>query len=179
LGAERVLSISLDSFYHPFDKRIQDPTEHNFDHPLSLDWALIDETCSLLADGRNATIPDYDFVTGMRRGTISVRPRPFIVVEGLHAFWSASLLAKYDLKIFVDVSSDVGLARRLRRDVCEGARGWSLGAALVSYETFTRPAFESIVAPGRRHADLILNGDTGLVENIQHTICCLENHTAL
>ena len=39
----------------------------NFDHPEIFDWDLLKTTLQDLADGKDVTIPDYDYVTCKRR----------------------------------------------------------------------------------------------------------------
>jgi uridine kinase len=167
LGSQQTLVLSLDSFYLPFDKGRHSPLAHNFDDPVSLDWDIIHQTCESLAHGTEAIIPSYDFISGLRSGTRIVKSRPYVIVEGIFAYWSPALFKRFDLRVFVDVPQDIGLLRRLRRDVAVGARGWSLQDAIEYYEAFTRPAHSRYVEPGKIHAHILLNGEEDLAANVE------------
>jgi len=170
LGIEQTLVLSLDSFYLPFDKIRNPVLVHNFDDPSSLDWDAIHEACDLLACGADATIPSYDFASGLRSGTRIVKSRPIIIIEGIFVYYSRALLSRLKLRIFIDIPQDVGLVRRLRRDVADGARGWSLQDALQYYEAFTRPAHSLHVEHGKMHADILLNGEDHLASHIARVL---------
>ena len=59
-----------------------------------------------------------------------------------------------DMKIFVDTDSDIRLARRLKRDICD--RGREIEGVLKQYSTFVKPAFEHYIAPTMTYADIIV-----------------------
>ena len=54
--------------------------------------------------------------------TITVKPAPAIVIEGLFALYDAELCKLMSLKVFVDTAADVRFIRRLQRDISERGR---------------------------------------------------------
>ena len=61
-----------------------------------------------------------------------------------------------NLKVFVDVPTDLRFIRRLERDLCE--RGRSVKYVSRQYLDSVRPMHEKFVGPSRQHADIIIPG---------------------
>jgi uridine kinase len=64
-----------------------------------------------------------------------------------------------NMKIYVDTDDDVRLGRRIQRDVAE--RGRDVAGVIEQYTRFVKPAFDTYVAPSRRHADVIIPWQRG------------------
>ena len=160
--------ICLDRFYHPFDRgQSSDPLVHNYDCPDALDWAsLLDFVKSLERTGRG-TVPIFDYVTGLRRGAEEIWSPKLVVLEGLWPFVNADLLTSLAFKVYVDAAPDIRLLRRIRRDVLGVSRGFDLEASLLYYEFCTRPMEREFVVPGKSVADLLIEGDASLSENVK------------
>jgi uridine kinase len=86
--------------------------------------------------------------------TITVKPAPVIVIEGLFALFDADLRKMMSLKVFVDTASDVRFIRRLQRDMAERAR--SAESVIEQYLETVRPMHKQFIEPTKRHADVIL-----------------------
>jgi uridine kinase len=129
--------------------------EVNFDHPASLESALLAHHLGELRAGREVEVPMYDFVSHTRkRETRRVAPAPVIIVEGILVFADAALRAQMDLKIFVDTDADIRLMRRILRDIDE--RGETFHSVRDHYYATVRPMHLEHVEPTKRLADLIL-----------------------
>jgi uridine kinase len=127
----------------------------NFDHPESLDSALLAEHLAALRAGRAVEVPIYDFVTHTRRPeTRRISPAPVIVVEGILVFVEPLVRDQLDIKIFVDTDADIRLIRRIRRDLEQ--RGRSFASVRDQYYATVRPMHIEYVEPSKRHADLIV-----------------------
>ena len=61
-----------------------------------------------------------------------------------------------DLKVFVDVPSDLRFIRRLKRDICE--RGRSATSVTEQYLATVRPMHEKFVEPSKQKADILIPG---------------------
>ena len=86
--------------------------------------------------------------------TITVKPAPVIVIEGLFALYDAELCKMMSLKIFVDTAADVRFIRRLQRDMAE--RGRSADSVINQYLETVRPMHKQFIEPTKRNADVIL-----------------------
>jgi uridine kinase len=150
----RCVTLEHDAYYR--DQGHLAPDERariNFDHPASLESALLVEHLRALRDGRAVEVPLYDFATHTRRReTRAVAPARVIIVEGILVFTEAALRDQMDLKIFVD--TDIRLMRRIRRDLEQ--RGRTFQSVRDQYYATVRPMHIEHVEPTKRWADLII-----------------------
>lgn len=156
IGEDIITYISHDSYYKdishlPFEQR----EKQNFDHPDSLDTALLVEHVKLLKSGQGVNIPIYSFSTHSREsGSVPAQPRPVILVEGILIFSDPALFNLFDIKIFVDTDDDIRLIRRIQRDTAE--RGRSVTGVVNQYLATVRPMHLEFVEPSKRNADIIV-----------------------
>ena len=127
----------------------------NYDHPQAFDWPLMVQHVQALLRGETIEMPTYDFAKDNRASqTITVKPAPVIVIEGLFALFDAELCKMMSLKIFVDTAADVRFIRRLQRDMAE--RGRSAESVINQYMETVRPMHKQFIEPTKRNADVIL-----------------------
>ena len=108
-----------------------------------------------LCNGEAIEMPEYNFTLHNRSDkTITVKPAPVIVVEGLFALYDEDLRDMMSLKIFVDTASDVRFIRRMQRDITE--RGRSVESVVEQYLETVRPMHKQFIEPTKRNADIIL-----------------------
>jgi uridine kinase (EC 2.7.1.48) len=156
IGPERIALIQQDSYYKdqshlPIEERVR----INYDHPESIDTALLIRHLQELIAGRPVEVPIYDFTTYTRTPhTRRVEPRPVILVEGILVFVEKALRDLFDIKIYVDADPDIRFIRRLRRDLAE--RGRTLESVIQQYLSTVRPMHLEFVEPSKRYADIII-----------------------
>ncbi len=156
VGTENIAYIPHDAYYKdlsrlPFEKR----SEVNFDHPDSLETALMIKHLKELRKGEQVQIPIYDFTTHTRAlGTRTVLPAPIVLVEGILIFVEPELRDLFDVKLFVDTDADIRLIRRLKRDLQE--RGRDFESVIEQYLMTVRPMHMEFVEPSKRYADVII-----------------------
>lgn len=155
-GQNEVSVINHDSYYKrhdelPYDERCK----LNYDHPDSFDTELMVQHLQALRRGEAVEVPVYNYAIHNRSDqTITVRPAPVIIVEGILIFASPELCELMDLKVFVDTDADVRILRRIVRDV--KARGRTLDSVVTQYLTTVKPMHEQFVEPSKRKADLVV-----------------------
>lgn len=155
-GQNEVSVINHDSYYKrhdelPYDERCK----LNYDHPDSFDTELMVQHLQALRRGEAVEVPVYNYAIHNRSDqTITVRPAPVIIVEGILIFDSPELCDLMDMKVFVDTDADVRILRRIVRDVKE--RGRTLDSVVTQYLTTVKPMHEQFVEPSKRKADLIV-----------------------
>ncbi|MDE2996949.1 MAG: uridine kinase [Bacteroidota bacterium] len=156
LGPERVSVLEHDAYYRdlahlPMEERMR----VNYDHPDSLETELLVAHIEALLAGKTVDKPTYDFTQHTRADwTLTIRPTPIIIVEGILVLAEAELTKRMDIRLFVDTDDDIRLIRRIRRDMVE--RGRSLESILEQYETTVRPMHIEFVEPSKRKADVII-----------------------
>ena len=145
-----------DAYYRDFTElTLAERRQVNFDHPDSLETALLIAHVRELVAGRPIPLPVYDFAQYRRtEQTIQINPSPIILVEGILIFDNAALRELMDVKIYVDVEPDIRFIRRMERDVQE--RGRALDTIIEQYLTTVRPMHLQFVEPSKRYADVII-----------------------
>lgn len=156
VGPERIAYIEHDSYYRELSHLSREDRSHvNFDHPDSLDNALLIEHLDALCDGKTVPVPIYDFTTDNRKAEVRlVAPQPVVLVEGILIFADKQLRDRMDIKIYVDADADMRLIRRIQRDINE--RGRTLESVVEQYLKTVRPMHLEFVEPSKRYADIII-----------------------
>ncbi|WP_159875023.1 uridine kinase [Aquitalea denitrificans] len=156
IGPDMAAVIVQDYYYRDqahltFEQRLAT----NYDHPHAFDWPLLIEHIEELLAGHAIEMPVYDFTNHTRAAeTITVKPAPVIVIEGLFPLYDAALRDMMSLKIFVDTDPDVRFIRRLQRDIRE--RGRTVDHVIEHYLATVRPMHNQFIEPTKRFADVIL-----------------------
>ncbi len=151
-----VALIEHDAYYRDrqdltYDERCQ----LNFDHPDSLETALLVEHVRELRKGNAVSVPLYDFKTHRRsEETRLVEPKRVIIVEGILVFVEEALRAEMDVRIYVDTDADIRAFRRIRRDIEK--RGRTFDSVRDQYYRSVRPMHLMFVEPSKRYAHVIL-----------------------
>ncbi len=156
VGEDHIAYLPHDAYYKdnshlPLSERIK----INYDHPDSLETSLLIQHIQQLKEGRPIERPVYDFTTHTRTNeTVTVLPRPIIMVEGILLFYEPELRKLFDVKIYVDTDPDIRFIRRLRRDITE--RGRTMESVIDQYLNTVRPMHLEFVEPSKRYADIII-----------------------
>ena len=151
-----VTVISHDNYYKrhddlPYEQRCR----LNYDEPAALETDLMAQHLDQLRHGQTIACPVYDFTVHNRSNeTITIAPKPVIIVEGILIFENEALRNLMDIRIFVDTDADVRLCRRIIRDVNQ--RGRTLESVLEQYQQTVKPMHEKYVEPSKRFAHVII-----------------------
>lgn len=156
IPSQDVVTIEHDVYYRDrpelsYDERCQ----LNYDHPESLETALLVAHLRALRQGQGVDVPVYDFKTHRRAEAFRrVEPRPVVIVEGILVFVDPELRSQFDLKIYVDTDADIRAFRRIRRDIEQ--RGRTFESIREQYYRTVRPMHLQFVEPSKRWADIII-----------------------
>ncbi|MCB2223197.1 MAG: uridine kinase [Actinobacteria bacterium] len=156
IGAERVGLIQHDAYYLDQSQLpLEERAKVNYDHPDSLETALLVEHLRALLGGHSIDRPTYDFTVHNRAAeTVRVAPVPVLIVEGILVLYEPALRELMDLKIYVDTDADLRVVRRLGRDIQE--RGRSFESVRDQYLDTVRPMHLRFVEPSKRYADIVI-----------------------
>jgi len=156
VGAGRIAYLPHDAYYKDLSHLPEaQRAQINFDHPNSLDTALLFQHIQSLQSGHPIALPVYDFKTHSRTDrSVRIEPQAVILVEGILIFAEAELRELFDVKIFVDTDSDLRFIRRLERDIHE--RGRTTQNVIKQYLATVRPMHLEFVEPSKRYADVII-----------------------
>lgn len=158
VGAERIAYLPHDAYYNDAPHlSLEERQQVNYDHPHSLETALLIHHIEELLAGRSIQMPIYDFKLHRRREeTKLVEPSPIIFVDGILILTNGRLRELMDIKLYVDTDADVRFIRRLQRDMED--RGRSLDSVVTQYMETVRPMHLEFVEPSKRYADIIIPG---------------------
>ncbi len=155
LGDRKTVHVSQDNYYK--DQSVYSEQERekiNYDSPAVFDIDLLVYHLSRLIDGRPIKKPIYDFVTHTRvTGYDLVYPENDIILEGILIFTDKKLRDLMHLRIFLDITADVRLARRVLRDTEE--RGRTPESVKKQWFDSVEIMYEKYVAPTKRYADFV------------------------
>ncbi len=152
LGAERMTAICVDD-YHRLDRDERRGEPFTALHPDANYIEIMEQHLQLLALGEPILKPVYDHDTGRLTRPVLVRPREFVIVEGLLPLHTRLARASFDIAVYLDPPEDVRRAWKVARDTTQ--RGYA--AAEVEAELSRRePESEAFIRPQRRWADIVV-----------------------
>lgn len=148
--------LSHDSYYKAHDDMpFEERSKLNYDHPDSFETERMAEDVRKLIKGYSIEMPVYDYCIHNRaKETITVEPRPVIIIEGILVLENRELRDLMDIKIYVDTDADERLMRRIQRDMIE--RGRSIESIIKQYCETVKPMHEEFIEPSKKYADIII-----------------------
>lgn len=165
----QVSVIDMDNYYIsrdelPFEER----RLINYDVPESLDWESMIRHIKMLVSGEKIPQPKFTFQTYERlKEAEETHPADILIVDGIFSFHHEALRSMYDLKVYVDVPSDVRLARRMLRNIKRYGR--TAEFEIQQYFEKVKPMHEKYVEPCREYADMVLsfeNSEESRIDNL-------------
>lgn len=155
--------IAQDDYYHDqSDVSLEVRRLLNFDHPDSINFALLKEHLLDFKQGKSVVKRNYSFSTLENLPGEQIDPTDIIIVDGILLFALCEIRDLFDIKIYIDTDDDVRLSRRLIRD--HSCYGWSYESILHAWHATVKPMHSQFVLPSRQYADFIIDGnrDTNL-----------------
>ncbi len=160
-----VSAFTQDNYYRDFEADFTHlPLAHfydeiDFDDPAHIRFRQLQQDLQQFkrqALGTTVKLPRLCFGTPTRKPTIEEQAialpvSPFVVTEGIHAFYDKNILPLYDLKIYVDVDEATRRSRWLARNQLENR-----GVTDNMWNT-TVTCLHQHILPTRTVADLVLN----------------------
>jgi len=156
LFKDEIVMIGHDYYYLNNDHlSMEERVKLNYDHPKSFETEKLINDLKALKSGKSVELPIYDYTIHTRKKeTLSVCPKPVIIVEGILILENKKLRDLMDIKVYVDVDADERLIRRLLRDTKE--RGRSVESVITQYINTVKPMHEEFIEPSKKHADIII-----------------------
>lgn len=170
-----VSSFTQDNYYRDFEadfphlplNRFYD--EIDFDDPAHIRFKKLGQDLNRI---KKSSIGDDDMLPKLRFGTPDAKPTiiekgidievtPFIVTEGIHAFYDPTILPLYDMKIFVDIDEKKRRERWLDRNIRENR-----GTTDNMWNT-TVDCLNNFILPARPMADIVINNNAPQVDVVE------------
>lgn len=122
----------------------------NWDLPESLHLDDVYRDLLELKHGRAIQMPVYERgTTNARVGTVLFEPAPILLVEGIFLFTDARIRSLFDLKVWIDLSEEEALRRRMERQPNYDP---------TYHHECLWPGMERYVLPYRSDCDAVLDG---------------------
>lgn len=167
------IALSVDDY---FKERDETPLDENgfkdFESIRSIDTDLFNKQITEMLEGKEVTIPTFNFLTGMKeyKRTIKLEEDSILIIEGLHSLndeLTKSIDSSRKFKIYISPltglniddhnrlnTTDNRLLRRMVRDNLR--RGYNASATLESWGR-VRDGETKYVFPYQDKADIVLN----------------------
>jgi uridine kinase len=170
------LSIKLDDYYKEMPDGadlVQYKQTTNFDDPSCIDFLLLKTHVLMLQRGECIEKPVFDFKTERRVNVEPMSPPAVLLIEGTSSLLFAHQIQEdlhHSYKIFIEVTPDTLLARRVTRDKLE--RGYADEESILTKDTdHVRPTFLSLIEPSKHFADIrIDNNKTHTLPTEKHPL---------
>ncbi|KAJ3238714.1 Uridine-cytidine kinase 2 [Chytriomyces hyalinus] len=157
--ARKVAVINMENFYRNLteEEAAALPSDgYNFDHPSAIDFDLLAAGLDAISKGEPFQMPKWDFREHRRLEETTLIENPdVVIVVGTLVLYDARVRSLLNLKVFVDVDSDLRLARQVIRDT-EERYTKPLEAVLETYLHFVKPSFEDFILPTKKFADVVI-----------------------
>ena len=150
LGADCVTHVCTDD-YHKYDRK--ERAERGIT-PLNPDCNYMDVIelhLERLHYGQPILKPVYDHSTGTLIRPEYVRPRQFVIVEGLLGFSTPTMRQFYDAKVYLNPPEEMRRVWKIKRDTTK--RGYSTEQVLAEMER-REPDSREFIRPQLKYADI-------------------------
>ncbi len=152
LGADRVTHVCTDD-YHKYDRKERAALGITPLHPDCNYMDVIELHLEKLHYGHPILKPVYDHATGTLTRPEYVRPREFVIVEGLLGFTTPIMRQFYDVKVFLAPPEDLRTAWKIKRDTT--CRGYTVEQVLKEMVR-REPDSCRFIRPQRAFADIVV-----------------------
>ena len=153
LGPEHVTDICLDD-YHSLDREGRQARHITALHPDCNHLELMGQHIRLLRQGETVFKPVYDHSNGTFGPPEFVRPKPIVLVHGLHGLFTPELRRQWDVSVFLDPDPELRIEWKIKRDTSK--RGYTRGEVLKALEHRQHDS-ETFVMPQREKADIVIS----------------------
>ncbi len=152
LGSDRCTVICTDD-YHRFDRKERGASGLSALDPRANYVDILEQHLRLLRGGEPILKPVYDHEHGALARPEYVKPKDFVIAEGLLGYTTRAMRDCYDVKIYLDPEEDLRLKWKIHRDTSK--RGYSKEQVLASLEK-RKDDSPTFIHPQRTFADIVI-----------------------
>ncbi|GAA4072490.1 phosphoribulokinase [Actinomadura miaoliensis] len=152
LGADRMTAVCVDD-YHRYDRAERRDKPFTALHPDCNHIDIMEQHLQLLSMGEPILKPVYDHATGRLVRPELVRPRDFVIVEGLLPLHTRLARACFDITVYLDPPEDLRHRWKVDRD-CRN-RGYTPDQVRGELDR-REPESAAYIRPQRRWADIVV-----------------------
>jgi phosphoribulokinase len=153
LGEERCTVLCTDD-YHRYDRRERAEKGLSAIDPRANYLDILEQALHHLREGDPILKPVYDHRDGTFGRPKYVKPKEFVIAEGLLGYTTRRMRDCYDVKIYLDPDEDLRVKWKLHRDTTK--RGYRREEVLASLEKRRQDATK-YMHPQRTFADIVIH----------------------
>ncbi|MCL2929762.1 MAG: phosphoribulokinase [Trichodesmium sp. MAG_R01] len=152
LGPENVTVICTDD-YHRYDRKQRAEIGITALHPDCNHLDIIQQHLSLLSTGQPILKPIYNHSTGKFDPPEYIKPKKFVIVEGLLGYSTRGARDCYDVKVYLAPPEKLRAKWKVKRDTMK--RGYTEAQVLKQMEKREADS-EAFIRPQRKWADVVV-----------------------
>jgi phosphoribulokinase len=152
LGEDDVTVICTDD-YHRYDRKQRAEMGISALHPDCNYLDIIQQHLSLLRTGQPILKPIYNHSTGSFDPPEYIKPRRFVIVEGLLGYSTRGMRDNYDVRVYLAPPESLRAQWKIRRDTRK--RGYAEEQVLAQLKQ-REPDSEQFIRPQRQWADVVV-----------------------
>jgi phosphoribulokinase len=153
LGEEDVTIICTDD-YHRYDRTQRAELGISALHPDCNYLDIIQQHLGLLRTGQPILKPIYNHSTGMFDPPEYIKPRKYVIVEGLLGYSTRAMRESYDIKVYLAPPETLRANWKIKRDTRK--RGYNEEQVMEQIRQ-REPDSEAYIRPQRQWADVVIS----------------------
>ena len=153
LGEDRCTVLCTDD-YHRYDRRERAEKGLSAIDPRANYLDVLEQALRHLREGDPILKPMYDHSNGTFSRPKYVKPKEFVIAEGLLGYTTRAMRDCYDVKIYLDPDEDLRVKWKMHRDTTK--RGYTRDEVLASLEKRREDA-PKYMHPQRTFADIVIH----------------------
>ncbi len=153
LGPDRVTNICSDD-YHKYNRVQRKEKNISALHPDCNHIDIMRNNFYQLRRGEAILKPVYNHSTGDFDPPVYVKPKEFVIVEGLLGFYNKAMRDAFDVKIYLDPDEDLRVDWKFKRDTLK--RGYTREEVQASLERRIEVS-QNFIRPQRQYADVVVS----------------------
>ncbi|NEP03215.1 MAG: phosphoribulokinase [Symploca sp. SIO2E9] len=153
LGSDEVTVICTDD-YHRYDRKQRAEIGISALHPDCNYLDIIEQHLSLLRNGKPILKPIYNHTTGSFDPPEYIKPRKFVIVEGLLGYYSRIAREYYDVKVYLAPPESLRTQWKINRDTRKRGYGEQ---QVVEQLKKREPDSEEFIRPQRKWSDIVVS----------------------
>jgi uridine kinase len=139
--------------YHKWERHSKEWKDYTHLHPNANNLEKLTDDTYQLKLGETIEIVDYDHTNGKFTYPVSIQPKNYVFLCGLHTLYKESMRNQLDFKIYVDTEETLNRYWKMRRDVEQ--RGHTPEHVLKNIEK-RKIDYEEFIVSQKQFADCIL-----------------------
>ena len=153
LGEEHCTVICTDD-YHRYDRQERAAPGLSALDPRANYIDVLEQHLRLLRDGEPILKPVYDHPHGTFEPAEYVKPKEFVIAEGLLGYATRGMRDCYDVKIYLDPEEDLRVKWKMHRDTTK--RGYTPRRGAGRSSSGARSTAPNFIHPQRTFADIVI-----------------------